>query len=427
MEENITTQPIEPSKPLINPIPPLTSPRRSRRLWVAWMLYFFQFLAVGAYFIYLNVYFRQAGLSGTQIGIISMSSSIIGVASAIIWGYVSDRTGKPRLLIASGATGALIVAQFVPLVHTFWGFYALSCLASILSSALMTLVDGVTLAMLESKSENYGRYRLGGSIGYIIASGISGFIYDRTGLGLIFPAYGLLMALFAGMALLLPSIPVKMERRVVSQLGVMIRQPAWVIFAVCVFMIWVANYASIMYLGVSIQSLGGSQSMIGMASTSGALVEIPFMAFSGWFIRRMGLARLMLVAIVLMVIRYVLLGWMPTPAWAFYINILNGPAYGLFATCSVAYAKKLAPPSLIVTSQGLLNSTMSLAGVISALMTGVLFDQIGPRGIFFVMALCCLAGLILFGVGSMRSPSKTSAEDPSNGITGPDHDSQSNL
>lgn len=382
---------------------------------MVWLLFFFQFLAVGAYFIYLNVYYRKAGLSGTQIGIISMSSSIIGVASALAWGYVSDRTGKPRLLIATGATGALIVAQFIPLVHTFWAFYALSCLASILSSALGTLVDGVTLAMLGSKSENYGRYRLGGSIGYIVASGLSGFIYDRTGLGLIFPAYGVLMALFAGMALLLPSIPVKIEHRAATQIGTMIRQPAWVIFAGCVFMIWVANYASIMYLGVSILSLGGSQSLIGIASTSGAVVEIPFMAFSGWLIRRMGIARLMLVAMILMVARYVLLGLMPMPIWAFFINILNGPAYGLFATCSVAYAKKLAPPSLTVTSQGFLNSTISLAGVVSAILIGVLFDQIGPRGIFFVMALCCLVGIILFGAGSLRFKSMNSEEDLTNG------------
>jgi MFS family permease len=98
---------------------------------------------------------------------------------------------------------------------------------------------------------------------------------------------------------------------------------------------------------------------------------------------------------------------MPSPSWAFFINILNGPAYGLFATCSVAYAKKLAPPALIVTSQGLLNSVMSLAGVISAILTGILFDQIGPRGIFFVMAACCLAGLILFGEALALPPNET--------------------
>jgi MFS family permease len=145
-------------------------------MWVPWLLFFFQFLAVGAYFIYLNVYYRQAGLSGTQIGVITMSSSIIGVVSAIAWGYLSDRTGKPRLLIAGGAVGAVVVVQFYPLAHSFWAFFGLSCLASIMASALGTLVDGVTLAMLGPNSENYGRYRLGGSVGYILAASTSVYL-----------------------------------------------------------------------------------------------------------------------------------------------------------------------------------------------------------------------------------------------------------
>ncbi len=382
-----------------------------RRLGIVWLLYFFQFLAFGAYAIYLNVYYHRAGLSGTQIGLITMTSAIIGVAGALGWGYASDRTGKPRLLIAAGAVGALTVAQFVPLVHTFWAFFALSCLGSSMSSSLMTLVDGATLAMLGSKSENYGRFRMGGSIGYILASSASGFLYDRTGLGVMFPIFGVMMGLFAATALFLPALPVKIGRRPGAQIGAMVRQPAWLIFAASIFLAWMANYAMMMYLGIALTSMGGADSLIGVTSTSGALAEIPFMAFSGWFMKRFGLARLLLVALIFMVVRYAVLGWMPTPTWAVWINLLNGPAYGLFATCAVAYANKLAPPALIVTSQGLLNSIMSLASVVSALLTGIVFDQAGPRGIFMGMAACCLAALVLFGLGALRSQPKATHQE----------------
>ena len=106
VEERITSQSDFSEESQTQKTPPNADQPPSKRMWVAWLLFFFQFLAVGAYFIYLNVYYRQAGLSGTQIGIITMSSSIIGVVSAIAWGYLSDRTGKPRLLIAGGAIGS---------------------------------------------------------------------------------------------------------------------------------------------------------------------------------------------------------------------------------------------------------------------------------------------------------------------------------
>lgn len=378
----------------------------SKRLWVIWLLFFLQFLGVGAYFTYLNVFYRQAGLSGTQIGLMSMTGSIIGVVSSVVWGYISDRTGRPRLLMAIGATGAAIVAQFVPHAQTFWQFYALTCLAGMTTSSLGTLLDGATLVMLGARSEDYGRYRLGGSIGYVLASSTTGFIYDRIGLNVIFPLYGLIMGLFALAALLLPRFTVKAGTHDRADIGLMIRQPVWLIFIMSVFLVWIANFATIMYLGVSLLSMGASKSLIGIAYTSGALVEIPFMAFSGRFIHRFSLVRLMLVGMALMVLRNALLGWMPAPGWAVAINLINGPAYVFFAISSVAYARKLAPPNLVVTSQGLLNASVSLAGVVSALLTGVLFDRIGPNGTFMVMAFCCLAALLIFAAGAYFARSR---------------------
>ena len=117
-----------------------------RRPWVLWFLFFFQFAAIGAYFVYLNVWLHQAGLSGTEIGVINMITALVGVVSVSLWGYLSDLTGKNRLLIAVGAVGALLAAQFIPLVHTFAGFLVLGCIGSAMGSGPGTLVDSATLA-----------------------------------------------------------------------------------------------------------------------------------------------------------------------------------------------------------------------------------------------------------------------------------------
>lgn len=380
------------------------------KLWVVWLLFFFQFAAIGVYFTFLNVYYRDAGLSGTQIGLINMVTALIGVVGAIVWGNLADRTGKPRLLISAGALGVLIIAQFIPLVHTFEMFLLLACLSSIMASSLGTLVDSTTLVMLGERRDDYGRYRLGGSIGYILTTSMVGFVFDRVGLWLMFPAYGLVMLMFAGTALLLPSIPVHREMRSGGEIGKLIRQPAWILFTISVFLVWIAVNASIMFLGVTLQAMGANQGLIGIAIVIGAVVEIPFMAYSGKLLRRFGPVRLLFIAMILMVFRYFLLGWMPSPEWAIAINILNGPAFVFFWNSAVTYANRLAPPSLAGTVQGMFNSTTSLAGVVSALLTGWLFDLLGPNKLFYVMAFCCLAGLILFSVGQFRSRRAVQAE-----------------
>src|SRR5512142_2214671 len=120
------------------------------------MLFFFQFAAVGVYFTFLNVYYREAGLSGTQIGILNMTTSLMGMVGVVLWVYLSDRPGQTRLLIAAGAVGTLVVAQIVPLVHTFEAFLALGLIGSLMSSSTNTLVDSTTLVMLGDRREDYG-------------------------------------------------------------------------------------------------------------------------------------------------------------------------------------------------------------------------------------------------------------------------------
>ncbi len=373
-----------------------------RRPWAFWLMFFFQFAAIGVFYTYLNIYYREAGLSGTQIGTINMLTALVGVAGAVGWGYLADRTGQSRIFIAFGAGIALLIAQFIPLVSSFWGFLGLGVLASLANSAPSTLVDSTILSVLGERRNDYGRYRLGGTIGYILTTLTAGFVFDQTGLKLMFPAYGVIMFLFAGAALLLPPSPANATGRQFRGLSEIVRRPSWILFTICVFLIWIASNASIMFLGVTLQAMGASQSLIGVAITIGAVVEIPFMMFSGYFLKRFGPVKLLITAMFLMIIRYTLLGFMQVPNWAIAINILNGPAYVFFWNSAVTYANKMAPHGLAGTVQGLLNSTLSLAGVISALLTGWLFDVLGPNQIFIVMAFSCLVALILFVGGNLK-------------------------
>lgn len=373
-----------------------------KRPWAFWMLFFFQFAAIGIYFTYLNIYYREAGLSGTQIGTINMATALIGVVSAIGWGYLADRTGQSRLIIAAGAVGALVVAQFVPFIHTYWAFMGLGVLASLSNSAPMTLVDSTILSLLGEQRDDYGRYRLGGTIGYILMTLTAGFLFDWAGLRMMFPIYGLIMILFAGTALFLPATQVRIAGRQFTGLNEIIRRPAWILFTVCVFLVWIGTNASLSFLGVTLQAMGANQSLIGIAITVGAIVEIPFMIFSGAFLKQFGSIKLMLVAMSLMVIRFFLLGWMPAPSWAIAINALNGPAFVLFWNSAVTYVNRTAPAGLAGTAQGLLASTMSLAGVFSAILTGWLFDLLGGNQIFTVMAFVCLAALLIFTAGNLK-------------------------
>jgi len=370
-------------------------------MWVVWLVYLFQFAAVGIYYTFLNVYFHAIGLSGLQIGLLNMLSAIVGMVSSVAWGYLGDRTGKPRFIIAGGAAGALIAAQFIPAAHGFGLILLVVCLSSLMNSAPMTLVDSSTLVLLGSRREDYGRYRLGGSLGYVLVTLASGFILQGSGLAVMFPLYGGVMAVFALAALWLPPAALHLEPPSLRQVGGMIRQPVWLLFIACVFLTWISYNATIMFLGVSLNALGASNSLIGIATIISAVFEMPFMFYSGAFLRRFGPVRLLVAAMGLMVVRYFLLSQMPSPEWAVAINALNGPAFVFFWNSAVTYANKLAPPSMAGTAQGIYSAATSLGAVVSGLLTGWLFDVLGPRGIFGVLSALVFVALVLFSAGTL--------------------------
>jgi PPP family 3-phenylpropionic acid transporter len=223
----------------------------------------------------------------------------------------------------------------------------------------------------------------------------------------MFPAYGVVMLLFAGVALLLPqpqrvTTPHAEETSIQKKpgIGALLRQPAWMLFSLCVFLVWIATNASIAFLGVSLSAIGAKQGLIGFALTIGALTELPFMAFSGSLLRRYGPLRLLIAGMLLMTVRFFLLGALQAPQWAIAINMINGPAFAFFWNASVTYANRMAPTGYAGTAQGFLNATISLAGVLSSLLTGWLFDVVGAIRLFSIMGGFTLLALLLFSAGT---------------------------
>ncbi len=370
----------------------------ARHLPITRWLFFFIYAGIGVNLTFLNVYYINQGLSGTQIGLIGMTASIVAMLAAAFWGYLSDLTGQARLIMAGCALGSVVIALIYPLVHTFPLFLLVAGLFAFFNTAYFILVDSTTLALLGDHRDEYGRYRLGGSIGYILVTAAAGFIFERVGLIWMFPAYAVIMLLFAFTAMRLPSLPVRSGSQHSRQLGAMIRQPSWIVFALCVFLIWIAMSGSINFLGITIKSMGGGDSLIGIAATMAAIAELPFMFFSGNIMRRIGMRPMLLISMFSFTLRIGLYSIMPHPAWAIGINLLNGPSYVFFWNSAVNYANQMAPVSLKATAQGLFQATTNLASMSGALLCGWMFDQIGPSGLFRVLAVSCLAALVIFSL-----------------------------
>ena len=80
----------------------------------------------------------------------------------------------------------------------------------------------------------------------------------------------------------------------------------------------------------------------------------------------------------------------------FGIQLIQGLAYGLYVSCSVDYAYKLAPKSLTASAQSFMWMSNAVGTVLSNLTGGWLIAAIGASGLYRVNSFIVLAGFILF-------------------------------
>lgn len=382
----------------------LSIPAQRRGLLVMRVLYFFYFAGLGAYWTYLNVYYKEMGLSGTQIGLVNTLSPLVSIFAATMWGIINDRLGQPRLIMRITIPGTILSCLGLSAVTSYLLIILFSCLMSLFISATIPLMDNTTLRLLGDRREKYGQYRMTGSFGFILSSLGSGYLYDITGLRWIFYVYAAIMVLFLVASTGMPSqrVFIGSSASVLGGLGQMVRQPAWMVFAISALLLWISNNGVMNFIGVTIQEMGGTSRLIGLMWMTSAIIEIPILFASDRLLRRFGSTRLLIVAFISFTLRGILFAVMPTPEWTPAISILGGLSMSLYMASAVNYANDSAPDHLKSTAQGLLFSIMNLGGMAGSLSSGWVYDNVGFRGLFWITAAIAFAGLVVFITGRLR-------------------------
>jgi MFS family permease len=362
------------------------------------LLYFCYFMVFSVYGTYINVYFRDIGLTGIQIGLINTIAPFLGMISSPLWGMLSDRLGNARLVMMLAVSGATLTALGFSATHTYVAILFLAGAYSLFSSSLLPLLDSTTLLQLGADRRKYGLIRVWGTIGFIFATWVSGSIFQRFGLHVMFYWIVFFLVIFFFMLLWLPGRRVALSTPVIRGLFQLIQHPSWLLFSLSMLTIGIANNGLHMFLGILIKEIGGNDALIGRAFSLGALTEIPIMLASLLLLRRFSPRFLLGLAFILFFIRLYLFSIIPDTTWVLPLNLLHGVTFGLYWIASVAVVNEIAPDNLKATAQGTLISILSLSGVLGGLISGWIFDTLGVFTLFRIYAVLAIAALVLLGL-----------------------------
>jgi MFS transporter, PPP family, 3-phenylpropionic acid transporter len=385
---------------------PLASPRN---LWTLRLYYFLLIGSGGFLFPFINLFYTQQGLSGAEIGLLSTFASLAALIAAPWWGRRSDAASHPRRLLQFGLLATSLCMLALSQQTIFAWMALIVTLDALLSVNVAPLSDVVALAVTKQGRAGYGSVRLWGSLGWTVTALLGGWLIERTGLFTMFAGYAI--SGFASIALLallrMPrwgQHPDRAEapaaahswRATFAALG---RNRTLLGLTLALSILWFALNGFHQFEPVFLAQLGAGETIIGLASTIGALVELPAMLWVDRLGRRYSAGRLLRMSFLLYMAVALSVVIAPVVPVILFSHVIAGVAYSFFAVASVRFIGEVSPRGQVTTMMAIFTVTLpALIRMISGPVSGGVFDARGAYALYVIGALGAAAGWVIMKV-----------------------------
>ncbi len=367
--------------------------------------YFFYIAGLASLNPFLSLYYRQNGLSGSEIGILSAIPPLVSMVAAPLWSGIADATRRHKVIFITAMLGAITLSVILQSTTSLIWLIPVTIGFAFFASPIMPLIDSNTMLVLEGRRDQYGKIRLWGTVGWAIAAPIVGSLIQSSGIQWSFYAYAGLV----GLALLI-AIPIPMNHTHIAipfwrGLRILLANRRWVFFLFIVFMIGISSSSVNTYLILYMKNLNADETQIGLSLTISTISEVPMYFFAERILRRFKWRGMLLISLPIFIIRLLLYSVVSSPSIILVIQLLHGLTIPTIWAAGISYVAEAAPPGLSTTAQGLFAGVMNGLGIATgAYLGGVIFQNFGPIVMFRSFAGILFIAFMLFWLLEKRIP-----------------------
>ena len=274
-------------------------------------------------------------------------------------------------------------------------------------------MEATTLELAERRGWQYGRIRVWGSLGFIVAALALGPIFDVVDIRYVLHAVlAALLANLAATAMIPDSEPQRSWRR--ADLRLALLRPRVLAFLVCGLLMQASHGGYFAFFSIVLEDAGFRRGAIGALWAVGVVAEMVTMVGSAFLLRRFGVAPVMTACLVAATVRWTIYAqttWLPAVLAG---QLLHAFTFGAFHVAAVTGTFRLFPEKLRSSGQSLFSGfTYGAGNAVGFYTAGALFDWGGPGWSFGVSALvaaaACGLSLVLWGEQSLRASATVEA------------------
>ncbi len=359
--------------------------------------YFFYFAYLGAFAPFFTLYLDSVGMTAVEIGVLMSMPQLTRIVAPHLWGWLADRGGS-RLRVAqfAGLAGTVSWLGVYASAQFSWLFVVLLAMMFFWSAAL-PIVEATTLTHLGDETARYGRIRVWGSIGFIVAV---------TGVGMwldYWPPATLLTIVLVMMLLMLAFCWAVPEARIAPHasddvpLIDILKRPEVVALIIAAGLMAAAHGPYYTFYTIYLVDHGYSKTAAGWLWALGVICEIGIFVWMPHLYRAFTLRQILIASFALAVVRFLLIGWFVDNFIVLLAaQTLHAATFGSFHAAAIGVIHKIFRGRHQARGQAIYGSfAFGIDGAIGGFASGYAWQHLGASVTFTLSAACALAGMAI--------------------------------
>ncbi len=371
---------------------------------VAIAAFYFAFIgALGLYAPYFPIYLRESGLAPHHVAEVMALSPLAGLVTPPLVAALADLVrAREWLLRLSSLAAAITFLGFFAAGRSLPVVIATASLFALARMPLWALTDSAALDAAAREGGSYGRIRVWGSIGFLLAVLGGGALLERAGATTVMKAAAGGLFVAAAVAWIVPRPPRPPRRANLDDVRALLRDRplAWVLGAMALGQLGFSAHDSC--LSLHYESLGLSPQAIGALWAIGVLAEIVLLAKSARLIARFGGERLFAISLGVATARWGLMAVVRDPIALGFLASTHAISFGLYYVSAVALVHERATDETRTAAQGLFAAASAAGSAIGMPIMGALFERHGGGAMFSLASVAALLGAAC-AIGHLRS------------------------
>jgi len=369
-------------------------------------LSFTYFASIGLFNPYAPLWFQSLGFSTLAIGSIASLQAWTRVVVPYGWSWLGDHWhhGARRVeLLRIASVLILLVSLGLLWLRDFTAVALVVLLIFMANGAVVPLSEATVAQRLRTEQGldvgRYGRVRMWGSMGFIIAVSLFGVLLQTTGIAALPGFLVAMFALLAAAAWRLPrqvAAPADTPGPVHGSVWRVLRQPVVAWFFAGVFLTVLAHTSLYAFLSLYLDAQGYGKGAVGALWAVSVAVEIVFFWSQGHWFARWNAHTWLVAAAVVSVLRFgamaVLGGSWPLLVLA---QSLHAVTFAAQHAASISVVDRHFPGALRGRGQALYSTLgYGLSGVIGGVAGGAISQRWGFEAVFAAAAVVALAATL---------------------------------